>query len=127
MTIKPQAQTPSNEDQLDIIRHATEEEIEQIKDRSDLTNATSVVTFGGKDFAVYRLAPELDPVIFAPDTTDKRKLLFLMNLETTLRLQGVKEIYFNIKADDKVTHDVMKHWGAVEQSPTPEIRFKKVL
>lgn len=112
---------------MDIIRHATQEEVDSIKDKSDLSTATSVVTFGGKDFAVYRLAPELDPVIFGEETTDKRKLLFLMNLETALRLQGVKEIYFNVRADDEVYQKVIKNWGAQEVSVTPEIRFKKVL
>jgi hypothetical protein len=112
---------------LDIIRLATEEEIEKIKDKSDLSFATSVVTYGGKDFAVLRNCFELDPVIFAEDTADKRKALFLMNLETSLRLQGVKEIYFNISADDEAWLKIAAHWGAEPTSPTPEIRFKKVL
>lgn len=112
---------------MDIIRLATPEEMEAIQAKSDLTPATTVVTFGGKDFAVLRNCFELDPVIFAPDTADKRKLLFLMNLETAMRLQGVKEIYFNIKADDAETTNVVKHWGAEPVSIQPEIRFKKVL
>jgi hypothetical protein len=112
---------------MDIIRFATPEEFEPIIPVSDITGATSVITFGGKDFAVIRNCFEADPVIFAPDTTDKRKLLFLMNLETALRLQGLKEFYFNIPADDQTYLDVMKHWGAIERSTSPEIRFKKVL
>ncbi len=112
---------------MDIVRLATQEEIEPIQEKCDLSNATCVVTFGGKDFAVFRQAPELDPVIFAEDTTDKRKLLFLMNLETALRLQGFKQIYFNVRADDERWLSVVKNWGAEPTSPQPEIRFKKVL
>jgi steroid 5-alpha reductase family enzyme len=112
---------------MDIVRYATPEEIEEIKSTSDLTLASNVVTFGGKDFAVIRNVWELDPVIFAPETTDKRKLLFLMNLESALRLQGNREVYFNIHADDERWREVAQHWGAQPTSVKPEIRFKKVL
>jgi hypothetical protein len=112
---------------MDIVRLATEEEVKPIADKCDLTSASSVVTYGGKDFAVFRNCFELDPVIFGEDTTTKRRALFLMNIETALRLQGFKEIYFNIKADDEQWMELAKHWGAVQTSPSPEIRFKKVL
>ena len=112
---------------MDIIRLATEDEAKGIADRADLTKATSVITFGGKDFAVYRVTPELDPVIFDSETTTKRMRLFLMNLETALRLQGIQEVYFNIKADDEEWRNLAQHWGALEVSPTPEIRYKKIL
>lgn len=112
---------------MDIIRVATEEEAQSIAHKADLTSATSVITYGGKDFAVLRNCFELDPVIFGEETADKRKALFLMNLETAMRLQGIKEIYFNVKADDETWQTIAKHWGAIEVSPTPEIRFKKVL
>lgn len=113
---------------MDVIRLATPEEIESLQEKMDITPTSTVVTFGGKDFAVIRHCVELDPVIFAEDTADKRKLLFLMNLETALRLQGLtKEVYFNVRADDVRWQDAIKHWGAEPTSPTPEIRFKKVL
>jgi len=112
---------------METIRFATQEEFAPIVPVSDITEGSSVVTFGGKDFAVFRNCFELDPVIFDAETTDKRKALFLMNLETALRLQGIKEIYFDIPADDERYIAVMKHWGAVEKSIVPKIRFKKVL
>lgn len=113
---------------MDTVRLATPEEVEALQDKLDITPTSTVVTFGGKDFAVVRQCVELDPVVFDADTGDKRKLLFLMNLETALRLQGLtKEIYFNIRADDTVWQRVAEHWGAEPTSPTPEIRFKKVL
>ena len=70
---------------LDTIRLATPEEVEPITPQMDLTPTSTVVTFGGKDFAVVRQCTELDPLIFAEDTTDRRKLFFLTNLETALR------------------------------------------
>ena len=112
---------------MEIIKYATPEEFEHIIPVSDITNSSSVVTFGGKDFAVLRNCFEADPVIFHPDTTDKRKALFLMNLETALRLQGIQEFYFNIPADDADYIKVMEHWGAVVRSTSPQLRFKKVL
>ena len=112
---------------MDIIRLATQEECDSIQEKADLSTATTVVSFGGKDFAVLRNCFELDPVIFDEETGDKRKLLFLMNLETAMRLQGIREVYFNVRADDEVYQSVLKHWGAEPISPQPEIRFKKVL
>jgi hypothetical protein len=112
---------------LDKVRLATPEEVKDIHPLMDITPTSTVVTFGGKDFAVVRLAQELDPLIFADDTTDKRKLLFLMNIETALRLQGVQEVYFNIDAEDTAWMEVAKHWGAAPNHDKPMIRFKKVL
>ena len=112
---------------MDTIRLATTEEMTAIADKSDITPSSTVITFGGKDFAVLRNCFELDPVIFDENTGDKRKLFFLTNLETAMRLQGVREIYFNIKADDEAWMNIAKHWGAEPTSPQPEIRFKKVL
>lgn len=113
---------------MDTIRYATPEEIQAIAPNSDLSQvSTSVVTFGGKDYAVLRQAFEVDPVHFAEDSPDRRKVWFLMNIETALRLQGIKEFYLNARADDPQWIEVLKHWGAEPVSPTPEIRFKKVL
>lgn len=112
---------------MDVIRLANEAEVKEISSRSDLTNASSVVTFGGKDFAVIRNCWEIDPVHFDPASSDKRKALFLMNLETALRLQGVKEFYFNVDASDENYINLLKHWGAEPTNPNPEIRFKKAL
>jgi hypothetical protein len=112
---------------MDIIRFAKPEDIESISGKLDITPTSSVVTFGGKDFAVIRDVRELEPVVFHEDTTDKRKLFFLTNLETALRLQGTTEVYFNIPADDATYIKVMKNWGAEPVSTVPGIRFKKVL
>lgn len=112
---------------MDTIRLATPEEVEVIAHAMDITPTSTVITFGGKDFAVVRAVTELDPVIFHPDTTDRRKIFFLTNLETALRLQGTREIYHNIPADDQIYIDVMKHWGSEPISTSPVIRFKKVL
>lgn len=112
---------------MDKIRLATPEEVQQIKEFSDLTPTSTVITFGGKDFAVLRQVWELDPVIFDKDTTDRRKLFFLTNLETAARLQGMNELYFNIHDSDETWKSVAQSWGAEPTSTAPEIRFKKAL
>ena len=112
---------------MDTIRLATPEEIEGISHKMDITPTSTVISFGGKDFAVVRTVVELDPVIFDETTGDKRKLFFLTNLETALRLQGNREVYFNLPADDETYRRVMEHWGAAGISETPVVRYKKVL
>lgn len=112
---------------MDIIRLATVDEVTPLADKLDITPTSTVVTFGGKDFAVHRICRELDQFVFDPTTTDKRKLFFLTNLETALRLQGVTEIYFNIPAADAEYRKVVEHLGAEAISPEPMIRYKKVL
>ena len=112
---------------MDIIRYATSEECEKIAPHSDITTATGVITFGGRDFAVVRNCFELDPVLFSPETSDKRKALFLMNLETALRIQGIKELYFTAPADNSTYLSVLKNWGAIDRHDFPVISLKKVL
>lgn len=112
---------------MDTIRLATPEEIEKIAATSDLTNASRVVSFGGKDFAVIRNCIEVDPMYFAEDSSTTRRAIFAMNLETLLRFNDVKEIYFNVPVEDEKYRKVLDTWGAVPTSRSPEIRYKKVL
>jgi hypothetical protein len=112
---------------LDAIRLATMEEVEAIKDQCDLGPEMGVVTFGGKEFAVIRKVTEIDPVIFAPNTTDQRKFLFMWGMENHLRLNGVSQYYFNIAADDEKWRATAKRFGAEETSGQAEVRYTKVL
>lgn len=112
---------------MDIIRKATPEEIEKFADRSDLTPTSDVLTFGGKDFAVIRNCTEIDPMFFADESTTQRRMLFAMNLESILRFQGIREIYFNVAVRDEKYIKVLDTWGATPTSLEPELRFKKVL
>lgn len=111
----------------DVIRLATPEEIEKIKETSDLIPGSTVITFGGKDFAVVRHATEIDPVHYHEASSHSRKLFFLTNLETSLRLNGVPQYYFNIHAADEKTIATMEKLGAIRLSTEPEHRFKKLL
>lgn len=112
---------------MDKIRYATPEEVEKFASHADLTPTSQVVTFGGKDFAVVRQCTEIDPMFFAEDSGHQRKLLFGMNLETVMRLNGVQEIYFNVPVSDTPYIKVLETWGATPTSKEPEMRFKKVL
>lgn len=112
---------------MDTVRLATPEEIATIQSNSDLSYATSVFTYGGKDFAVVRNCFEIDPMYFAPESSTKRRMIFAMNLESILRFQGVKEVYFNVADDNTEMKEVVRTWGAEPTSPSAEIRYKKVL
>lgn len=112
---------------MDIVRKATPEEIAVFADHSDLTPTSDVVTFGGKDFAVIRNCTEIDPMFFGENSNTQRKMIFAMNLESILRFQGVREIYFNVPVKDEQYIKVLETWGATPTSLEPEIRFKKVL
>jgi hypothetical protein len=112
---------------MESVRLATAEEIEGIKAKADLGPGCSVVTFGGTDFAVVRQLTELDPVFFGDETNDRRKAAFIFALETAMRFMGIPAYYFNVKTDDEKWQHVAKTNGAEQVSPTPELRFKKVL
>jgi hypothetical protein len=120
------------EEPVDRIRLATEAEVATVRDGADLTAASSVFTFensqGAPSFAVFRLAPELDPVIFGDGCSDRRKAAFIWGLENGLRMQGnITGYYFNIAADDGTWQNVAKHEGAIQVSHGPELRFFKRL
>lgn len=112
---------------MDIVRLATPEEVDKIAATSDLTPTSTVITFGGKDFAVVRQCWEIDPMHFAPESNTQRRLIFGMNLETMLRMNGVKEVYFNVPIADEKYLKVLETWGASPTSKEPELRLKKVL
>ena len=112
---------------METIRLATPEEVASIIVGSDITPTSTVLTFGGKDFAVMRNCFELDPVIFHEGCSNQRKLLFIMNIETSMRLQGIKEYYFNVHADNDQWRQVVETSGASPVSQVPEIRYKKAL
>jgi hypothetical protein len=112
---------------MDSVRLATQEEFSQFIASSDLIRDSRVVTFGGKDFAVLRHCWEIDPVFYHPSSNIRRRAEFINHIETLLRFDGANEYYFNVPATDELYMENVKKWGAIPTSPSPEIRFKKVL
>lgn len=112
---------------LDIVRYATEAEIEKIKDKCDLAPGCAVVTLGGKEFAVIRNITEVDPVIYEEDTSNSRKVYFAQSIETFLRLTGVPRYFFNIHCSEEKWIANVEHSGAEKTSTAPEFRFRKAL
>ena len=115
---------------MEPIRLATQEEVEKLAETSDLSNATSVVGLGEGDRAIYavlRQAFEVDPVVSGPAVNSQRKALFIWGVENALRMQGLKQYYFNVLASDETWRKTVESWGAVPTSVAQEIRFKKVL
>lgn len=117
---------------MDKIRLATPEEVSGIAATSDLGPSTTVWAFentasGEPDLAVIRQAVELDPVYYRGSNT--RKAAFVFGLETAMRMMGVPAYYFNVPASEDMAayRSIVQKWGAEPTSPTPEIRYKKVL
>ena len=113
---------------MEVIRLATAEELEALKDTSDLQFAQQVYAYKSAR-AVYRLAPELDPVDYA-DLSNNEKRSFIYAIETHLRLSGIPAYYFNVSASDDFAkyRGVVENWGAVPTGASgPEIRYKKPL
>jgi hypothetical protein len=108
------------------IRPATEQEIEAIKDKADLTPLARVLAFEN-NLAVIKPTIEVDPVNFDPEAPRHKRALFLWGLEQVLRYQGNSEYYFNVSTENKeFIEDVIK-MGCINTSPTPEFRFRKNL
>jgi len=109
------------------IRLATTEEVEALKDHSDLQFAQAVYSFGSGR-ATYRLAPEVDPVDYG-SLSNSEKRAFMTLLEGHMRLSGLQAYYFNVPANEEFAQyrKVVETWGAQKVSLEPEFRYKKSL
>lgn len=111
------------------IRLATQEEVEKIKDKADLTPTSAVWTWpnekGEPDIGVIRQCWEVDPVIFGATSGAQRKALFFWALTNMMRVVGPKEIYFDVDAEG--TEDyvaILEKMGAEKTTLKPQYRFK---
>lgn len=114
------------------IRQATVEEIEKIRDKSDLMPGhTQILAMdsdsGGADIAVVRNCFEINPIIFGEGVSDRRKLLFLHLLEERMLGAGVDRYYSQVPAADTHYKAVLEKLGFEQISPTPEYRILKVI
>ncbi len=108
---------------LDKIRLATPEEIETIRPYSNLTPMCRVLKMGEMT-AVWRVANELDPVIFG-DAPLPKKCKFLWGIENIMRGAGVTEYYYEVPADDTSYHKAIEeHFGAERLSKQPDYRYR---
>jgi len=112
------------------IRLATEEEVNSIRDKSDLDEGCVVFaldTHRGVGLAVRRICTEIDPLIPPPDWDLKLRSMFIRDIETLCWGQGIKSYYFNTESDDTTWQHVVETWGAERLSPKPVVRYKKTL
>lgn len=120
---------------MEKIRLASADEIDKLQLGADITPQTTVVAFdnqttGTPDFAVLRNEFHIEPMLYGPETTARRKLTFIWAIEGALRLQGtVGAYYFNLGAgkDAKEWRDTITNFGAEQISTEPEFRFKRLL
>lgn len=108
---------------MDKVKLATADEITAIASQADLTPGVQVLKFGD-DTAVLRTVVEVDPVI-CPSL--HRRVSFMQNVETHLRLSGVSAYYFQIDAADRRWQETVEKWGAIRTNPSPEYRYKITL
>jgi hypothetical protein len=112
------------------LRLATPEEIDAIRDNSDLDPTCIVLgldTAQGVPLAVVRVATEVDPIHFPKELPDRMKAMFVRDIETFLSAKGVPTYYFNIVATDEAWINIVKAWGVEQISKEPELRFKRTL
>jgi hypothetical protein len=114
------------------IREATPEEIEKIRDKSDLMPGLTRIfaldnDSGGADIAVVRNCVEVNPVIYAEGTNDQRRARFLYSLEERLLGAGVDRFYSQFDATNEHYLKVAEHWGYERVSPHPEIRMLRII
>lgn len=117
---------------LQRVRDAKPEEIESIKDSSDLSEGSMVLALDtpkGTAFAVIRPVIELDPVHFPEGLENRWKAIFVRDVETVLSSKGLKSYYFNVANSDEMApwREVVQKWGARPTSREPEVRFRKDL
>jgi hypothetical protein len=115
---------------MNLIRLATSEEVETIRENSDLDPTCAILaltTQAGTPLVVSRVAREIDPMHFPAQMSYRQRFMFIRDIENILWGQGCERYYFNINAEDKEWRDVVKNWGAEQVSPEPIIRYKRTL
>lgn len=117
---------------IPFIRNASENEINSIKDRADLTASSSVWCWpddkGEVDSAVIRQCVEIDPVFFAPTSGNSRKMFFFWGLVNMLKANGAREVYFDIDAEGSEQYvNILEKLGATKTTAKPQYRFKLVV
>lgn len=106
------------------IKLATQEQVKEIEAKSDLGPTTQVWAWD-RDLAVFRVAPEIDPVHFAPTSGSQRKALFFWGLCNMLRAAGHPAVYFDIDAENTEDYQaVLEKMGAVKTTNRPQFRYK---
>jgi hypothetical protein len=114
------------------LRAAKPEEIESIKDKSDLTPESIVLALDtpkGPILGVVRVVTELDPVYFPEGLDTRWKTTFLRDAQTFMTAKGFDSYYFNIDADDanEDWRAFQEKWGAVKVFEVPTYRYKTSL
>lgn len=105
------------------IRLATEEEVQEIADQSNLTPMCRVLRLSEMT-AVWRLSNEIDPLI-PNGASNQRWFKFMWGIENILKGAGVSEYFFNVPADDTRYHKAIEeHFGAERLSKQPDYRYR---
>lgn len=106
----------------DRIKLATPEQVEQIKENSNLT-ATCRVLAMGDQIAVWRNCHEIDP-LHPNGASPGQMYKFMWGIENILLGAGVTEYFFNTPADDTHYTQILDRLGAKRLSKQPDYRWR---
>lgn len=114
---------------IPFVRPASEDEHKQIAATADLTPTSSVWVWPNEgkdsDMAVLRQCLEVDPMYFAETSGSPRRGMFAWVIMNMLRVQGIKEIYFNVDAEGQEAYvALLEKMGAKRTTDKPQFRFK---
>ena len=107
---------------MEKIRLATEEEIKEIANESNLTPMSRVLAMGEMR-AVWRVAHELDPVHFYGAPVPRMNK-FIWGIENLMKGAGVTEYYFNVDAQDAKWIETIEAFGGERLSKQPDYRYR---
>jgi hypothetical protein len=107
---------------MEKIRLATEEEVKEIADVSNLTPMSRVLALGPMR-GVWKVCNELDPVILN-GASNTQLCMFVWGIENIFKGAGLTEYYFNVAADNEEYIKVIEHFGGERQSKQPDYRYK---
>jgi hypothetical protein len=112
---------------LDHVRLATQEEIDQIADKSDILPGKTQVLAKGNIRAVVRFPVEANPIIWGEGTTDRERIAFVYALEERMLGAGFDRYYCQVDAQDDKWQKVIENWGFQQVSPQPELRYLRII
>ena len=107
---------------MEKIRLATIEEIDTIKDKSNLNSRSTVWQLEGM-LGVCKVVNELDPV-FLNGASTKQFCKFVWGLEYIMKGAGWDSYHFNVKAEDREYNELIQEFGGERVSMQPDYRYK---
>lgn len=114
---------------IEHVRLATQQEIDEIADKSDILPGKTQVLAKGAIRAVVRFPVEVNPIIWGDGTTDKERVAFVYAMEERMLGAGFDRYYTQMPCGDESAkwRSVVENWGFERVSPGPEYRYLRII